>query len=91
MCRAGRPEVIYRDRELQAQRNAMMANPQQQQEEHQEEQPLQAVAYEHVKVDSSYAHFLNSMQRVDRNAVAGGRPPEEAKAGWKERKRRKAG
>ena len=90
MCRAGRPEVIYRDRELQAQRNAMMANPQQQQEEHQEEQPLQAVAYEHVKVDSSYAHFLNSMQRVDRNAVAGGRPPEEAKAGWKERKRRKA-
>ena len=90
MCRAGRPEVIYRDRELQAQRNAMMANPQQQQEEHQEEQPLQAVAYEHVKVDSSYAHFLNRMQRVDRNAVAGGRPPEEAKAGWKERKRRKA-
>ena len=90
MCRAGRPEVIYRDRELQAQRNAMMANPQQQQEEHQEEQPLQAVAYEHVKVDSSYEHFLNSMKRVDRNAVAGGRPPEEAKAGWKERKRRKA-
>ena len=89
MCKPGSPDQVYQKKNQQVQRN-MMA------EEHQRiRQQVVAPQYENVnqqqeqKKESAYDDFIKSLKPLPAVPVAGGPAPEEAKVGWKERKRRK--